>query len=82
MSQDIFKGEWLQLKGQVKQWWGDLTDDDVHKIDGSFDKLVGAVQARYGHSKERALDEVKRRVDDFRRSGGSSGENKPRASSR
>ena len=70
MSQDIIKGEWLQLKGKVKQWWGDLTDDDVHKIDGNFDKLVGVVQERYGHSKERALDEVTRRVDEFRRLSG------------
>lgn len=62
MSQDVLKGEWKTMKGRVKEWWGDLTDDDVTRIDGSYDRLVGAIQKRYGYAKERALDEVNRRL--------------------
>ena len=28
MNDDVFKGKWLQLKGQIKEKWGELTDDD------------------------------------------------------
>lgn len=64
---DIFQGNWKQLKGQVKEWWGDLTDDDLTMIDGKRDKLVGALQERYGYAKERAEDEVTRRLNDYER---------------
>ncbi len=63
MNEHILKGEWNQLKGSVKEKWGDLTDDDLTKIEGSRDKLVGSVQERYGHSK----DDAERAVDDWRR---------------
>ncbi|HEY2406531.1 MAG TPA: CsbD family protein [Polyangiaceae bacterium] len=66
MSQDMIKGEWQQLKGKVRQWWGDLSEDDVARIDGSIDKLVGALRERYGYEKDRALAEVNRRIEEFR----------------
>jgi uncharacterized protein YjbJ (UPF0337 family) len=66
MTRDIIKGDWKQLKGNIKHWWGNLTDDDLARIDGSFDKLVGAVQERYGYAKQRALDEVNRRIEEYR----------------
>lgn len=63
MNKHTLKGEWNQLKGTVKQKWGELTDDDLDQIEGSRDKLVGRVQERYGHSK----DAAERDVDDWRR---------------
>lgn len=65
---DVLQGNWKQLKGQVKQWWGDLTDDDLTRIDGNRDKLVGALQERYGYDKARADAEVTRRLDEYQRS--------------
>lgn len=65
MNNDILQGNWKQLKGQVKEWWGDLTDDDLTKIDGKRDQLVGALQERYGYTKERAEQEVTRRLDEY-----------------
>ena len=62
---DILKGNWNQLKGQLKIWWGNLTDDDIAKIDGQRDKLVGALQERYGYAKERAEQEVTRHLDEY-----------------
>lgn len=63
MNKHTLKGEWNQLKGSVKQKWGELTDDDLDQIEGNRDKLVGRVQERYGHSK----DAAERDVDDWRR---------------
>ncbi len=60
MNRDIFGGNWKQLKGQVRNWWGQLTDDDVDQIAGNRDMLVGKLQERYGWSKERATQEVDR----------------------
>ena len=38
MNQDIISGRWKQMRGQVKQWWGKLTDDDLDRIDGAMDR--------------------------------------------
>lgn len=62
---DVLAGNWKQMKGQVKEWWGNLTDDDLTTIDGKRDKLVGALQQRYGWEKSRAESEVQRRFDDY-----------------
>jgi uncharacterized protein YjbJ (UPF0337 family) len=61
MNDDIFKGKWLQLKGQIKEKWGKLTDDDIDQIGGQKDQLLGRIQERYGYAK----DEASREVDAF-----------------
>lgn len=58
MNQDIFQGRWTQLKGKVREKWGQLTDDDFTQIAGQKDQLVGRVQERYGLAKEEAEREV------------------------
>jgi uncharacterized protein YjbJ (UPF0337 family) len=58
MNQDILEGKWKQMKGQAKQAWGKLTDDDLDRISGSRDELVGLIQERYGWERERAEREV------------------------
>ena len=59
MNADVFKGKWKQVRGRAKQAWGDLTDDDLAKIDGSYDRFVGVLQEKYGYTKE----EAQRRID-------------------
>ena len=61
MNEDVFKGKWRQLKGELKSQWGKLTDDDVDRLEGDAEKLIGRVQERYGYQREQA----KREVDDF-----------------
>jgi len=51
---DVFEGRWNQVKGDVKRFWGKLTDDDLTRAAGNRDKLVGALQERYGWEKDRA----------------------------
>lgn len=57
MNDDIFGGKWNQLKGKIKQQWGELTDDDLDRISGKRDEIVGLVQERYGWERERAESE-------------------------
>jgi uncharacterized protein YjbJ (UPF0337 family) len=47
----------------VREQWGDLTDDDIDRIAGQREQLVGRVQERYGCAKE----EAERQVDDWSR---------------
>ena len=65
MNEDILQGQWKQVKGQIRAWWGQLTDDDVDKIGGKMEKLLGLLQEKYGYSRERAEQEVKRRLHDY-----------------
>jgi uncharacterized protein YjbJ (UPF0337 family) len=58
MDNNIMKGKWNQVKGRVKQRWGELTDDDIARIDGSKDKLIGTLQERLGRTKDAATREV------------------------
>lgn len=61
MNWDRIKGQWKEVQGEAKRQWGKLTDDDLTRIEGDRDKLVGAVQERYGRSK----DEAEREVDQW-----------------
>ncbi len=63
MNWDQVQGKWKQLKGSVRQEWGDLTNSDVEMIAGSRDKLIGKLQERYGYAKE----EAQKKADDFAR---------------
>jgi len=58
MSEDIIKGQWHQLKGEVKAQWGKLTDDDLMQVSGNTEKLIGRLQERYGYAKDKAAAEV------------------------
>lgn len=52
MNRDQVAGNWLQIQGKAKKVWGELTDDDVKKAEGSADKLYGIIQERFGDTKE------------------------------
>ena len=54
MNWDQIEGNWKQFKGKAREKWGDLTDDELDQIGGKKDQLVGAIQARYGRSKDEA----------------------------
>jgi uncharacterized protein YjbJ (UPF0337 family) len=58
MNNDIFKGKWKQLRGQIQQKWGDLTNDDLDRMQGTQTEFEGLLQERYGYTKERAKQEV------------------------
>ena len=59
MNSDVIKGKWQQVKGEVKQRWGKLTDNDMLEIEGNLDSAVGKLQERYGTSRDQAEREWK-----------------------
>jgi uncharacterized protein YjbJ (UPF0337 family) len=61
MNWDLIEGKWTQFRGQVKEKWGKLTDDDLDKINGRREQLEGKIQQAYGKTK----DEAKKEIDAF-----------------
>jgi len=61
MNKDIYEGKWKEMRGQVKEWWGKLTDDDLERVGGKYDQLIGLLQQKYGYTREHAEDEFDRR---------------------
>ena len=56
MNADQFKGQWMQFKGDLKETWGNFTDNDLEEIGESYDKFVGKVQERYGDKKNELMN--------------------------
>jgi uncharacterized protein YjbJ (UPF0337 family) len=50
-TQDTVMGNWNQLKGKVKQHWGQLTDDELSEVEGNVDQLIGLVQQKTGEAR-------------------------------
>jgi uncharacterized protein YjbJ (UPF0337 family) len=58
MDWNRVEGNWKQVKGKVKEKWGNLTDDDLDKIAGRRDQLEGKIQERYGIAKDQAKKDI------------------------
>jgi uncharacterized protein YjbJ (UPF0337 family)/gas vesicle protein len=58
VNRDILRGQWTQLKGEIKSKWGQLTDDELTRVEGDMEKLIGTLQTRYGYARARAEQEV------------------------
>jgi uncharacterized protein YjbJ (UPF0337 family) len=52
MNKLQFKGSWNEVKGKLKQQYGDLTDDDLVFAEGKEDEMLGRLQKKLGKSKE------------------------------
>lgn len=55
------KGKWNEIKGKLKQEYGDLTDDDLTYIEGKEDELLGRLQQKTGKSK----DELRKKINSY-----------------
>jgi len=65
MNKDILTGKWKQIRGQAKGWWGKLTDDDLDRVNGKLDVLAGLLQEKYGYTRQRAADEIDKRMKEY-----------------
>ena len=65
MNKDILEGQWKQMRGNAKTWWGKLTDDDLDRAAGKYDVLAGLLQEKYGYTRQRADEEIDKRTKEF-----------------
>jgi uncharacterized protein YjbJ (UPF0337 family) len=61
MNRDQMEGNWKQLKGRIKEKWGDLTDDELDRTEGRREQISGLLQERYGMGRE----DAERELDDY-----------------
>ena len=62
----MLEGKWKQMRGQVKEWWGKLTDDDLDRAAGKSEQLIGLLQEKYGYTRQRAEEEFGRRLEELK----------------
>src|SRR5688500_7006799 len=53
LNEQVFRGNWTEIRGRVKEKWGVLTDDDLVLAEGNPDQLIGIIERRTGESRER-----------------------------
>jgi uncharacterized protein YjbJ (UPF0337 family) len=58
MENSLLKSRWDDLRPNIKQAFGRLTDDDIYRADGDEDKFRAALQRRYGWDRDRAEREM------------------------
>lgn len=66
MNRNVLKGQWMQLKGKIREQWGRLTDDDLDRIQGNAEMLIGRLQEYYGRSREEVEEELVRCLELWR----------------
>jgi uncharacterized protein YjbJ (UPF0337 family) len=59
MNKDIFQGKWHELKGQVRNKWGRLTDDEIESLEGNNEQIYGFLQKHYGLARQEAEKQIK-----------------------
>lgn len=62
ISRQELEGKWKQLKGQIRQQWGQLTEDDLQKVHGDAEQLVGVIQQKTGQTRREIEDFLDRAV--------------------
>jgi uncharacterized protein YjbJ (UPF0337 family) len=68
MNKDIFEGQWKVMRGQIKELWGKITDDELDQAAGNSEQVVGLLQQKYGYTREHAVEELNKHVEKFKTS--------------
>jgi uncharacterized protein YjbJ (UPF0337 family) len=52
INADVLQGNWRELRGQLKQRWAALSDDDLSLVSGNVEELIGRIQKRTGETRQ------------------------------
>ncbi len=56
INQQVLEGSWKEVRGKLREKWGQLTENDVQQFDGNLDQLIGTIQRKTGESREAITD--------------------------
>ena len=59
MTKLQFKGRWNEVKGKLKQKYGQLVDDDLAFAEGQDDELLGRLQQKLGNT----IDDLRKEIE-------------------
>ena len=52
VNQQTLQGNWNEIRGRLRERWGQITEDDLREFNGDVDQLVGLIQRKTGESRE------------------------------
>lgn len=55
INQQTLSGSWNELKGRVRQEWGEISNDELEAAKGSVDRVVGLIQRKSGEGREAVM---------------------------
>ncbi len=65
LNQEQFKGKWTEIKGGIRNLWGDISDNELEKTNGNIHAVAEIVQERYGEPPENIQEKLDRLMDTF-----------------
>jgi uncharacterized protein YjbJ (UPF0337 family) len=51
ITREEIQGKWTQLKGQIRDRWGQITDDELQQAQGNTEQLIGLLEKKTGESR-------------------------------
>ena len=69
VNENVMKGRWKEIKGEIRRAWGNLTDDELDKAQGDAARLAGLVQKKYGLAQSDAQSKINDIIANFGKSG-------------
>jgi uncharacterized protein YjbJ (UPF0337 family) len=65
VNENIIKGKWLEIKGDIQSTWGKLTDNELEMTKGDTKAIQGLLQKKYGQTEESYTDKVQKIFSKF-----------------
>lgn len=65
MNEQVLKGKWKEIKGEIQKTWGKLTGDEIEKTKGDMTSMSGLLQQKYGLAKDDANKRLSRIYDSY-----------------
>jgi uncharacterized protein YjbJ (UPF0337 family) len=64
-SSETFEEQWPHIRGQIRSWWDRLSETDLEQVSGQKARLIRLVQEKYSYARERAEQEIDRRLREY-----------------
>jgi uncharacterized protein YjbJ (UPF0337 family) len=58
MTTSEIEKNWKTLKNSIKNEWNELTEDELNKMEGNWDKMVDTLALKYSLTKMEAEDQL------------------------
>jgi uncharacterized protein YjbJ (UPF0337 family) len=65
MDRRFLQDNWTDMRGHLKGWWDELTDEDLDLVNGNDEELIRMLQERYGYTEEMARAEIAEHLAEY-----------------